>query len=266
MSELASQGRTERSRVDRTWARDAADHGGKIANVLGRSTPAQGALKRAMRAFIHFFSYHFILKRRATRTTRAAGFKLTILPTVFHPRFFVTSEYFAAFVERLPLTGRRVADVGTGTGILALAAARAGAASVAAIDINPNAVAAAAANAIANDLGDRVRAVHSDLLVALPAGERFDVILFNLPFFTEEPRDVADRAWNAGPGYRDIEPFFDQARERLVPGGALYVLLSSDCDFDLLGAMIERAGFRARLAAERSILIESFIIYELRRD
>ena len=51
-----------------------------------------------------------------------------------------------------------------------------------------------------------------------------------------------------------------------MAGGAIYVLLSSDCDFDLLGAMIERSGFRARLAAERSILIESFIIYELRHD
>ncbi len=259
MSELASQGRAAH-----TWTQDAER--ARNGNVLGRSTRVQGPLKRGLRAFIHFFSYHFILKRQRTRTTRAAGFKLSVLPSVFHPRFFVTSEYFAAFIGRLPLAGRRVADVGTGTGILALAAARAGAANVVAINVNPNAVAAAAGNAEKNGLGDKVRAVHSNLLAAVPAGERFDVILFNLPFFTEEPRDVADRAWNAGPGFRDIEPFFDQARERLAPGGAVYVLLSSDCDFDLLGAMIERAGFHARLVAERSILIESFIIYELRRD
>jgi ribosomal protein L11 methylase PrmA len=40
---------------------------------------------------------------------------------VFHPRWFITSEFFASFISRL---GKRVADVGTGSGILALAAVR----------------------------------------------------------------------------------------------------------------------------------------------
>ena len=59
----------------------------------------------------------------------------------------LTSELFANFISSLPLSGKRVADVGTGSGILALAAAKAGAAEVVAIDINVNAVAAAAENA-----------------------------------------------------------------------------------------------------------------------
>lgn len=57
---------------------------------------------------------------------------------------------------------------------------------------------------------------------------------------------------------------FVQARERLTSGGCMYVLFSSDSDLDLLGSLINRAGFVARLVAERSILIESLIIYELR--
>ena len=52
--------------------------------------------------------------------------------------------------------------------------------------------------------------------------------------------------------------------ERLKPGGRLYVMVSSDSDLDLFGRLINRAGFFARLVHERSILIESFIIYELR--
>jgi hypothetical protein len=40
-------------------------------------------------------------------------------------------------------------------------------------------------------------------------------------------------------------------------------MVSSDTNLDLFGRLIERAGFRARAAYERSILIESFIIYEL---
>jgi 23S rRNA G2069 N7-methylase RlmK/C1962 C5-methylase RlmI len=92
----------------------------------------------------------------------------------------------------------------------------------------------------------------------------FDLILSSPPSFPGEPRDLADRAWHAGPGYRDIALLFDQARDRLAPGGRLYVLFSSDSDLGLMGALIARAGFQARIAGERSILVESFILYELR--
>jgi release factor glutamine methyltransferase len=60
-----------------------------------------------------------------------------------------------------------------------------------------------------------------------------------------------------------VAPLFDQARERLAPGGRVYLLLSSDSDLDLFSALIVRARFEARLVAERSIFIESLIIYEL---
>jgi hypothetical protein len=43
----------------------------------------------------------------------------------------------------------------------------------------------------------------------------------------------------------------------------LYVLLSSDSDIEYLGTLVQNAGFRWRIVAERSIVIESFILYEL---
>jgi release factor glutamine methyltransferase len=236
-----------------------------MESIAGADRPhtPQNLARRALRSFIHFFSYHFILKSNKTRWTHASGFRLVVHPTVFHPRFFITSKFFAKFIGHLDLTGKRVADVGTGTGILALAAARAGAANVVAIDINPNAVEAAAENARANGLHDRVTALRSDLLSEIEPGPRFDVILSNPPFFPDEPRDIADRAWNAGPDYRDIAAFFEQARERLTPNGSIYLLLSSDCDLNKIGTLIKDAGFGARLADQRSILFESFDIYEL---
>ena len=220
--------------------------------------------RRLLRTAIHFFSYHLILKRRSTRMTRAAGFRLIVRPTVFHPRYFITSEFFASFISRQDLNGKRVADVGTGSGILGLAAARAGAASVTAVDVNPNAALTAAENARANGYGDCFMAVCSDLLGALAPGALFDAVISSPPSFPGEPRDIADRSWHAGPNYRDIAPLFDQARDRLAPGGRVYLLVSSDSDLDLFSALIARARFQARLVAERSIFIESLIVYELR--
>jgi len=232
--------------------------------VLGRPSFAHSRWRRRLHAAIHFFSYHLILNRHTTRITRAAGFRLRVGPTVFHPRYFLTSEFFASVIDRLDLHGKRVADVGTGSGVLALAAVRAGAESVSAIDINPNAVLTTAENARANRSEDKVYTICSDLFAAVPASEQFDVIISSPPSFAGEPRDIADRAWHAGANYCDIALFFEQARGRLADDGCVYILLSSDSDLNLFGMLITQAGFAARLVAERSIVIETFLIYELR--
>jgi release factor glutamine methyltransferase len=239
-----------------TEARGAVD-------VLGRRVTPHGPFHRRLRRLIHFFAYHLILARQCTRITRASGFRLIVRPTVFHPRYFLSSECFAEFISRLDLSGKHVVDVGTGSGILALAAARAGAENVIATDINPTAALTAAENARTNGVGDRVSALCADLLSALAPRPLFDVILSSPPKHAGEPHDLADRGWHAGPHYRDIAALFDQSRERLKPGGRLYVMVSSDSDLDLFSAFITKAGFQARLVAERSIWIESFIIYSL---
>lgn len=231
-----------------------------------RMTPSAPLARRLLRRAIHFVSYNLVLKRRSTRVARAGGFRLVVRPTVFHPRYFIASEYFSRFIAGLDLSGLRVADVGTGTGIIALSAARAGAAKVVAIDINPNAALSANENAVAHGLDDRVSVVCGDLLSAVAPRAQFDVICSNPPFFPEEPIDLADRAWHAGPGYRDIKALFEQARARLTPSGRFYILLSSDCDLNLLNHLIEQARFRAREIARRSLVIESLIMFELRPD
>ena len=231
--------------------------------ILGRRGTPHGPFRRCLRRLIHFFAYHLILARQRTRITRAGGFRLVVHPTVFHPRFFLSSEYFAEFISHLDLRGKRVADVGTGSGILALAAARAGAEIVIAADINPNAALTAAENARANGVDDRVSALCSNLLSALAPRPLFDVILSSPPKHAGNPRDLADRGWHAGPHYCDIAALFDQSRERLKPGGRLYVMVSSDSDLELFSAFITKAGFHAQLVTERSIFIESFLLYSL---
>jgi release factor glutamine methyltransferase len=233
------------------------------AGALGRHGTPHGPFRRLLRRVIHFVSYHLVLSRRSVRTTRAAGFVLTVRPTVFHPRFFISSEAFAAFIDHLDLSGKVVADIGTGTGVLALAAARAGAAYVVAADINPNAALCAAENARANGLGERVSAVCCDLLAAIEPGPRFDAILSSPPKHAGEARNLADLGWHAGPKYSHIAALFDHARARLKPSGLMYVMVSSDSDLDLLGGLIDRAGFTARQVHEHSLYIESMIIYEL---
>jgi release factor glutamine methyltransferase len=230
-----------------------------------RSNGMDGPVKRLLQRAALYCACR-LNTRRVTTVSRAGGFRLVVPPTVFHPRYFLTSEFFADFIAKLDLSSKRVADVGTGTGILALAAARAGAASVLALDINPNAARAAAENAYANGFGHCVSAVCSDLLSAVAPRRLFDVILSNMPMLPDEPVDLARRSWYAGPDYRDIIPLYEQARERLAPTGRMYVLTSSEVDLRAIMVLFERARFRARPVHERSHLIESVFIYELRGE
>lgn len=81
-------------------------------------------------------------------------------------------------LEKLPLTGRTVLDIGTGSGILAIAAAKLGAESVLACDIDPVALQVARANCRRNRVDRRIRLFTGE--VEALSGSRFDVILANL--------------------------------------------------------------------------------------
>ena len=157
-----------------------------------------------MRAAIHFF-LSFYPQSPTNHPTHVAGF------SPHRPAHGLSSSILSnkrvlrsIFSLNLDLRGKRVADVGTGSGILALAAAQAGASSVLALDINPNAARAAVENAHVNGFGRSIRAIGSNLLSAVTPGPLFDVILSSPPSFAGEPRDLADRAWHAGPNYRNI--------------------------------------------------------------
>lgn len=232
------------------------------------SIQSHGALRKfATEAFVralHFIGYYVLLKRSGTRLIRIAGFDLTINPTVYDPRYYRAPAYFAEFIGGLDLYHKIVADVGTGSGIQALAAARAGATKVVAIDINPNAVATAAANVRANGFDHRIVTVTSNLLSSIQPNQKFDVILSNPPFCEGPAWDIADRAWRAGPQYRDITPLFSQARKRLASDGVMYLILSSHTDLEFIAAVIRRTGFTVRIISQQRVFFETLVIFELR--
>ena len=108
------------------------------------------------------------------------------------------------------------------------------------------------ARSIARDLDSGVAFVRADYN-HLPFPEaHFDRAVF--------PQNIVECS------YGEIDRLAASIRRALRPGGRFYVLLSSDTDLGVLGQMIEEAGFAARQVGERSIMIESFIIYELAAD
>lgn len=90
-----------------------------------------------------------------------------------------TTQLCLAALERLPVAGRSVLDVGTGSGILAIAAAKLGAAHVDALDTDPIAVAAARDNIAQAGLSEAISVMERTLPLPDPA-VRYDIVLANI--------------------------------------------------------------------------------------
>ena len=92
-----------------------------------------------------------------------------------------STRVMLALLQRAPVEGRSVVDVGTGSGVLALAALALGAREVVGIDVDPDALASARENVGLNQAADHVALVEADLSQAPSRlGRTFDVVLSNL--------------------------------------------------------------------------------------
>jgi release factor glutamine methyltransferase len=169
-----------------------------------------------------------------------AGLPVLVLPEVFNPKLFWTGELLAGLLdERLVPPRAAVLDLGTGTGIGAIAAAR-WAGRVVAVDINP--------------------AAERCALFAPVEGERFDVVLFNPPYYQGQPRGALDQAFRAA----DVpERFAAGLVAHLRPDGHALVVQSSAGDDAAFLQALRRAGLSAEPVIRQRRIGEVLTVYRV---
>lgn len=91
-----------------------------------------------------------------------------------------TTRGVVRLMQRLPVRGARVADLGAGSAVLAIAAAKLGARQVAAVELDPDAIGNATENVERNGVGDVVHVIEGDATTLLPLLAPVDVILANI--------------------------------------------------------------------------------------
>ena len=142
----------------------------------------------------------------------------------------------------------QIADVGTGSGILAVCAAKhIPQCHVTAVDQSVEALEVARRNAKLHEVADRVQLVESDLLTDVPTDVKFDIVISNPPYVSQEEFDKLApgvrlqeprAALLAGVlGTEVIERLVPQAAERTPVGGNLLVEISPFIEQDVRGIL-----------------------------
>ena len=190
---------------------------------------------------------------------------LIVLPEVFNPVIFRTGEYLARAIQATPtLNGDKhqqplVLDLGCGSGVGAVFAARCGA-HVIAVDLNPEAVRCTQLNALLNHFEDKIETRLGDLFEPVK-GQRFDLVLFNPPFYLGQPKDNLDMAWR---GKKIFERFADGLKDHLKPSGCALVVLSTDGESRAAVAELNENGFIINPILERDFGNEVITVYTAR--
>jgi release factor glutamine methyltransferase len=190
---------------------------------------------------------------------RVAGKPLLVLPQVFHPKLFRSSEFLVRFLAETPIRpGARLLDMGSGCGVGAVVAAARGC-RVTAVDINAEAVRCTRINALLNDYEERIEVRHGDLFGPV-AGERFDIILFNPPYYRGEAREPLEHAWRS---VDTVERFAAKLSEHLTPAGYALVVLSTDGELGAFLQTFRDHGLGITPVAGRKLTNETLTIYRL---
>lgn len=211
-----------------------------------------------------------ILRRRLRRPVLECvdGVPLLVLPGVLNPVIFRSGTLLVRTLAGLPAADSSPAphsacalDLGTGSGIGAIFAARRGYQAIG-IDINPEAVRCARINVLLNRLEPQVEIRHGDLFAGV-AGQQFDLVLFNPPFFVGQPRDAGDMAWRS----RDVlERFARELPPVLKPTGLALVVLSSHGSPERMLDVLRQQPVAIEVVANRDFGNEIMHVYSVRRS
>lgn len=186
------------------------------------------------------------------RVTRDAflGGRLNLYQPATGYRAGIDAVLLAASLDGSDCAGQRIADLGAGVGTVGLCAAgRLKSARIDLIERVDSMVAIARRNVVENELGDRVRPVHCDLLGPaaqnLIPTEGYDQAVANPPFHApgamRQPTDPLKAASHAG--RRDEIDGWCRCLVRILkPGGLATVIHVPDVLGDLLAACEGRFG------------------------
>lgn len=184
------------------------------------------------------------------------GKKLIVLPRVFDPIFF-DSQILASSMKKLDGQFENVLDLGTGSGIQALFIASKSK-NITAVDINPFALHNAYLNFELHKLNNKTKLIKSDLFSNI--NEKYDLIIFNPPFFTRKPKSLLEKAITSYDNNL-LKKFFREVDKYLKLNGKILLVFSDIGNVKLLNELIQERGLSFRIFKKGRFDNDLYLVY-----
>lgn len=194
------------------------------------------------------------------------GIKIEAIPPVYFPR----EDSFALAKAVKQFVRGSVLDMGTGSGLQAITAAKnPKVTDVTASDVSVAALQCAEKNAKNNQCADKIKFIQSNLFENIPAGDKFETIIFNPPYLPTEAGEAEDEqsvAWNGGRDGRTIlDAFLQQFSNFLAPNGLLLLVQSSLNSPEKTMNKFQELRFRVEIIERQKFFFEELFIYKVER-
>jgi len=202
-------------------------------------------------------------KTKKTSIYTKHGIRLTILPSVFHPGIFLSTNLLINYLKHQPITGKRLLELGAGSGMISFYAAKQQAI-VTASDLNESALNGLHLNAKNTEL--TISIVASDLFAAIDPNE-FDFIVINPPYYPLKPTNQKEIAFYCGEDFDYFKNLFTQLQEKWTnPAVRIVIILSEDCQVEYIQSLALNVSIRFELQQTVVKMAERNFIFELAKD
>lgn len=205
--------------------------------------------------------YTFIrLYYRRTRTINFRSLKIQLLPTVFHPNLYLTTETLLDFLLTIDLKGKSTLELGCGSGAISLYLSKFRGVKAHVSDINPSAISGIDINSQNHKLN--IVSYHSDLFIKIPRID-FDIVILNPPFFNDRITSVDEYAFNTGDDFQYFKNLTAQLLQRRNTIRVIYMILTKKSDINQILSEFSKVNFIVTQIHESIQFKESLVIFSV---
>jgi release factor glutamine methyltransferase len=174
---------------------------------------------------------------------------ISVLPRVFHPGFFFSTQFILEFLDTQNLSGKKLLDLGCGSGIISIFSQRRGA-YVTAVDINKTAVKNTIENSVKNHT--KISVFESDLFGSIPP-TLFDWIVINPPYYPADAKTEEENAWKCGQNHEYFERLFTGLGNYINSESRVLMILSDVCDLKTIFEIASSRNFRFEMMSQKQV-------------